>query len=148
MFLRYVFCISCVCVSVKFRIQTQNQLHILIYQYLALLKIAQNWQNALIIDLTFCQILPFSQYAQNTKQFISIDSPSWAEQNGTNEFVIACTDVKIQVYFGVLLGRGKLGFFVSLRTNNSATKYDITKLVTPFHSESTAHSNNINISYW
>ena len=145
MFLRYVFVYHCVCVSVKFRIQTQNQLHI---HYLALLKIAQNWQNALIIDLTFCQIFAIFTICPNTKQFISIDSPSWAEQNGTNEFVIACTDVKIQVYFGVFLGRGKLGFFVSLRTNNSATKYDTTKLITLFHSESNAHSNDINISYW
>ena len=31
---------------------------------------------------------------------------------------------------------------------NSTTEHDTTKLITPFHSESTAHSNDINISYY
>ena len=31
----------------------------------------------------------------NTKQFIPADSPSWAEQNSTNNFVVACTVVEI-----------------------------------------------------
>ena len=66
-------------------------------------KIAQNWQN----NLVFVQISPFLQCAQNTKQFISVDSPSWAEQNGTNDFVVACTVVEI---FGVLSGHWKLSF--------------------------------------
>ena len=39
-------------------------------------KILQNGENPLIIDLTFSQILPSLQCAQNTKQFISVDSPS------------------------------------------------------------------------
>ena len=30
--------------------------------------------------------------------------------------------------------------------NNSTTEHDTVKLITPFHSESTAHSNDINIS--
>ena len=32
--------------------------------------------------------------------------------------------------------------------NNSTIEYDTTELITPFHSESTAHSNDINISYY
>ena len=32
--------------------------------------------------------------------------------------------------------------------NNSTTELDTTELLTPFHSESTAHSNDINISYY
>ena len=32
--------------------------------------------------------------------------------------------------------------------NNPAIKHDTTELITPFHSESTAHSNAINISYY
>ena len=32
--------------------------------------------------------------------------------------------------------------------NNSTNKHDTTKLITPFHSELTAHSNDINISYY
>ena len=32
--------------------------------------------------------------------------------------------------------------------NNSTTEHDTTELNTPFHSESTAHSNDINISYY
>ena len=37
----------------------------------------------------------FLQCAQNTKQFISADSPSWAEQNSTNNFVVASTVVEL-----------------------------------------------------
>ena len=44
------------------------------------------------------KILRFWQCAQNTKQLISVDSPSWAEQNGTNDFVIACTVVEILLF--------------------------------------------------
>ena len=32
--------------------------------------------------------------------------------------------------------------------SNSTTEHDTTESVTPFHSESTAHSNDINISYY
>ena len=32
--------------------------------------------------------------------------------------------------------------------NNSTIEHDTTELITPFHSESTAYSNNINISYY
>ena len=48
-------------------------------------------------DETWCfiKILPFSQYAQNTEQLISVDSPSWAEQNGTNTFIVAYAVVEI-----------------------------------------------------
>ena len=38
-------------------------------------------------------------------------------------------------------------FLVNFIMNNLATKHDMTKLITPFHSESTAHSNDVNISY-
>ena len=43
----------------------------------------------------FIQILQFLQCVQNTKQFISVDSPSCAGQNGTNDFVIACMVAEI-----------------------------------------------------
>ena len=43
----------------------------------------------------FIKILPFWQRAQNTKQHISVDSPSCAEQNSTNDFVMACMVVEI-----------------------------------------------------
>ena len=36
----------------------------------------------------------------------------------------------------------------SASMNNSPTECDSIKLITPFHSESNAHSNNINISYY
>ena len=36
--------------------------------------------------------MPFLQCAQNT---ISVDSPSWAEQNSIKDFVVACTVVEI-----------------------------------------------------
>ena len=39
------------------------------------------------------------------------------------------------------------GFFV-ISTNNSTTEHDTMKLITPFHSESTAHSDDTNISYY
>ena len=42
----------------------------------------------------------------------------------------------------------KAGFLQFLRMNNSATEHDTTELITPFHSESTVHSNDINISYY
>ena len=32
--------------------------------------------------------------------------------------------------------------------NNSTTEHDTMELITSFHSESPAHSNNINISYY
>ena len=32
--------------------------------------------------------------------------------------------------------------------NNSTTEHNTMKLITPFHSESTVHSNDINISYY
>ena len=54
------------------------------------LKITQN-SLIIIIDMTFIKCLPFSQCAQSSKQFISVDSPSWAEQNGTGNFVVAYT---------------------------------------------------------
>ena len=37
-------------------------------------------------------------------------------------------------------------FLVNFIMNNLATKHDMTKLITSFHSESTAHSNDVNIS--
>ena len=59
-------------------------------------KNSQNWWKSPYYRLgvlsKFCYFL---QCAQNTKQFISVDSPSWAEQNGTNDFVVACTVVEI-----------------------------------------------------
>ena len=43
----------------------------------------------------FIKILPFSQCIQKTKQFVLVDSPFWAKQNGTDDFVVACTVVKV-----------------------------------------------------
>ena len=40
----------------------------------------------------------------------------------------------------------KSGFLWFLWMNNSTTKHDTTELLTPFHSESTAHFNDIDIS--
>ena len=39
-------------------------------------KLPKTGENPLIIDWRFVIILPFSQCVQNTKQFISLDSPS------------------------------------------------------------------------
>ena len=39
------------------------------------------------------------------------------------------------------------GFLGFLQMNNSTTEHDTMKLITSFHSESTAHSNDITISY-
>ena len=49
----------------------------------------------LLLTWRFIKILPFWQRAQNTKQHISVDSPSCAEQNSTNDFVMACMVVEI-----------------------------------------------------
>ena len=97
----------------------------------------------LYIDLPFHQKLPFSQCAQNTKQFISVDSPSWAKQNGTNSFVVACTVVEI---FTLTVRLLKARFLWFLQRNISATEHDMTKIITSFHSESPVHY-DINISY-
>ena len=51
-----------------------------------------------LVTWCFIKILQFLQCAQNTKHFISVDSPSWAEQNVTNNFVIACTVVEILTF--------------------------------------------------
>ena len=79
---------------------TQNQLHILMISIVHIVKNTQNlWKSPYFDD-----ILPFLQCAQNTKQFISVDSPSWAEQNGTDNFVVACTVVEILQYTYVYVG--------------------------------------------
>ena len=41
----------------------------------------------------------------------------------------------------------KAEFFVTFQMNNSTTEHDTMKLITPFLSESTVHSNDINISH-
>ena len=38
--------------------------------------------------------------------------------------------------------------FVILPVNNSTTKHDTTEVLASFHSESAAHSNDINMSYY
>ena len=61
-------------------------------------KLPKIGENPFIIDLPFYQKFPIFTiiyYSQNTKQFISVDSTSWAEQNGTNNFVVACTVVEM-----------------------------------------------------
>ena len=48
------------------------------------------WQKFLYYRLgVSSKFFLFWQFTQNTKQFTSEDSPSWAEQNSTNDFVIA-----------------------------------------------------------
>ena len=44
-------------------------------------------------------------------------------------------------------GRGDWQKLVSIHMKNSTTEHDMMKLITPFYSESTTHSNDINISY-
>ena len=63
-------------------------------------------KNLLIIDLVFHQNFAI----QNTKQLISVDSPSLAEQNSTSHFVVACTIVKI---FLIAFRPLKAEFFVT-----------------------------------
>ena len=58
----------------------------------------------------FVKISPFFQCAQNTKQLILADLPSWAEQNGTNHFVVACTVVEILIFFVLKLSHWRLDF--------------------------------------
>ena len=66
---------------------TQNQLYILT---ISIFNIVKKYPKIVKI-----KILLFSQSVQNLKQFTSVDSLSRAEQNGTNDFVTACTVVKI-----------------------------------------------------
>ena len=88
----------------------------------------------------FIQILQFLQCVQNTKQFISVDSPSCAGQNGTNDFVIACTVVKI---FLCGVRPLKARFLLFLWISNSTNEHNTIKLIASFHSESTAHCNDM-----
>ena len=44
-------------------------------------------------------------------------------------------------------GRGDWQKLVSIHMKNSTTEHDMMKLITPFYSESTTHSNDIDISY-
>ena len=64
------------------------------------------------MPLEFIKILSFLQCAQNTKQFISVDSPSWVEQNSIKDFVIACTVVEILTIEALVLvfKTNKIGF--------------------------------------
>ena len=105
-------------------------------------KNTQNWKNSLIIDLVFHQIFAFFAMCS---QFISADSPSWAEQNGTKDFVI--TSVVVETFLSAFRPL-KAEFLWPLWTYNSTIEHDTTELITPFHSESYAHSNDINISYY
>ena len=47
-----------------------------------------------------------------------------------------------------LLASQKLDFHDFYKMNNSTIEHDTMKLITSFHSESTAHYNDINISYY
>ena len=85
------------------------------------------------------------QCAQNTKQFTSVDSTSWAEQNGANDFIVACTVVEILLSAFRPLEAKVLWF---LWTNISTTEHHATIFITPFHPQSTTQSNDINISYY
>ena len=67
---------------------TQNQLYIYVLTSHMVHKLSK------LIKISFF-FWPFLQCAQNTKQFISADSPSWAEQNSTNNFVVASTVVEL-----------------------------------------------------
>ena len=67
------------------------------YQYLINVKITQNlWKSPYYRLAVFVKFFLFLQSPQSTKQFISVDSPSCAEQNGTNSFVCnmyGCWDI-------------------------------------------------------
>ena len=74
---------------------TQNQLHILM---MSIFKNIPNWQKLPYYRLGVSSNFSILQYTQNIKQFISVDSPSGAEQNGTNDFVVTCTVVEMFLY--------------------------------------------------
>ena len=69
---------------------TQNQLYIHVLTSHMVHKLSK-----LIKMSSLVFFLSFLQCAQNTKQFISADSPSWAEQNSTNNFVVASIIVEL-----------------------------------------------------
>ena len=92
----------------------------------------------------YAQILPFLQCDQNTKQFISVDSPSWAEQNGTNSFVVAC--MVVEIFWGAF-GPLKVELWWLLWVNNSTIEHDAMKLIASFHSKSNVLSKDTNISH-
>ena len=52
-------------------------------------------ENSLISNRCFVEISGFSQCAQSARKFISVDSSQWAKLNSTNNFVVACTAIKI-----------------------------------------------------
>ena len=79
----------------------------------------------------------------HAKQLMSVDSLFWAEQNGT----ILLYHVWLLRYFCVTIRPLKAGF-LWLWTNIFATEHDTTKVILSCHSESTAHSSNIDILYW
>ena len=64
------------------------------------------WFSILVFGSPFWFLLNvssnFCHFCNVLKQFISVDSPSWAEQNSANDFVVACMSVEI---FCVLFGR-------------------------------------------
>ena len=44
----------------------------------------------------------FNNYAQNSKQFVSVDSPFLAGQNSTNKFVVACTCTVVEIFWSIV----------------------------------------------
>ena len=119
---------------------TQNQLYILM---ISISHSYGNWPKLAkppyYYTGRFAQILSFLQCGQNTKQFISADSLSWAEQNGTNGFVVACTVVEI--LSGLLwIIKSNCTKFLMTYEKNSALKHDTIKaILTTFHSRSNAY---------
>ena len=79
---------------------------------------------------------------KNTIQLILVDSPIWARNKQSDCSMSGCWGILCDIK---LL---KAGFWWFLGMNKSTTEHDTTKLITPFHSESTVHSIDINFSYY
>ena len=110
-----------------------------------MLEITQNWWKSpyyrLGISSKFCHFCNVLKTLNII--FISIYSSFRAEQNGTNNFVIACTVVEILLF---VWSHWRLDFVWFLQVNNSATEHGAKHLFISFYSESNAHSNDITIS--
>ena len=93
-------------------------------------------------SLQLVRILAFGYIIllKTTNQLILVYSPIWARNKQSYCSMSGC--------WGILCGIKllKAGFLWSLGMNKSTTEHDTTKLITPFHSESTVHSIDINIS--
>ena len=99
-----------------------------------ILKNTQNWWKSPYYRLGV--LLNFCHFCNVVKP---VDSPSWAEQNGTNYIVVAWTVAEIFSAFRQL----KKSFSWLPWTNNLTIEHDTTELITPFYSQSIALFNDI-----